>query len=128
MARSRQSHEGHSLRSRVLSGWAGRRSRLVGAGMTVALTSVVLGVGANTPLAQAANRSYSVVTSKVGELDCNGDSSAQKSIRAMTCTDIRGLAGVSNANTWGGKFYDNGQYIGHDEPDATFLSSRAGSG
>lgn len=128
MARSTQSNEGPDLGSRVLSRWKGRRSRLVGAGMTLALSSVVLGIGANPPLAQAANRSFSVVTAKAGELDCNGDSSVQKPIRAMTCTDIRGLASVNNANTWGGKFYDNGQYIGHDEPDATFLSSRPGSG
>ena len=72
------------------------------------MSSVVLGIGANTPLAQASNRSASVVTAKVGELDCNGDSSVQKPIRAMTCTDIRGLANVDNANTWGGKFYDKG--------------------
>jgi hypothetical protein len=35
---------------------------------------------------------------------------------------------VRNANTWDGRFYDNGVYIGHDEPMVTFLSSRAGSG
>jgi hypothetical protein len=46
----------------------------------------------------------------------------------MNCTDIRGIAGVDNANTWGGRFYDNGHYIGHDEPDVTFLSSTPGSG
>ena len=37
-------------------------------------------------------------------------------------------SGVDNSNTWGGKFYDNGHYIGHDEPDATFLSTAPGSG
>ena len=47
----------------------------------------------------------------------------QKAVRASDCTDIRGFAGVDNANTWGGKFYDNGHYIGHDEPDTTFLST-----
>ena len=35
---------------------------------------------------------------------------------------------MDNSNTWGGKFYDNGQYIGHDEPDTTFLSNAPGSG
>ena len=44
------------------------------------------------------------------------------------CADIRGFSGVDNANTWGGKFYDNGVYIGHDEPDDDFVSSRPGSG
>jgi hypothetical protein len=63
-----------------------------------------------------------------GELDCNGDSPAQSPARYWNCTDIRGFDNVDNQNTWGGKFYDNGQYIGHDEPDLTFLSSRPGSG
>jgi hypothetical protein len=66
---------------------------------------------------------------KTGELDCNGVSPVQQSIkRSLACTDIRGFAGVSNANTWGGRFYDNGIYIGHDEPDMTFFSSKPGSG
>jgi hypothetical protein len=46
----------------------------------------------------------------------------------MNCTDIRGYANLDNANTWGGRFYDNGVYIGHDEPDMGFYSSRSGSG
>jgi hypothetical protein len=46
----------------------------------------------------------------------------------MSCTDVRGFDNISNANTWGGHFYDNGNYIGHDEPDMTFYSSLAGSG
>ena len=63
-----------------------------------------------------------------GELDCNGYSPVQKPVRAGECTDIRGIQGVDNSNTWGGKFYDNGVYIGHDEPDTTFLSNAPGSG
>jgi hypothetical protein len=46
----------------------------------------------------------------------------------LNCTDIRGFANESNANTWSGRFYDNGYYIGHDEPDMTFLSKAPGSG
>lgn len=65
---------------------------------------------------------------KQGELDCNGDSPVQTPARLYNCTDIRGFAGVNNQNTWGGKFYDNGHYIGHDEPDTTFLSTQPGSG
>ena len=62
--------------------------------------------------------------SKLGELDCNGQSPAQQSVKmTMACTDIRGFNNVDNANTWDGRFYDNGEYIGHDEPDMTFLSS-----
>jgi hypothetical protein len=67
--------------------------------------------------------------SHFGELDCNGDSPIQQSVKlTMFCTDVRGFAGLDNANTWGGRFYDNGSYIGHDEPDMTFLSSKPGSG
>ena len=64
----------------------------------------------------------------VTALDCNGASPIQKMFRPMNCTDIKGINGVDNANTWGGKFYDNGLYIGHDEPDTTFLSNQRGSG
>ena len=40
----------------------------------------------------------------------------------------RGIAGVHNKNIGDGRFYDNGRYIGHDEPDVRFLSSAKGSG
>jgi hypothetical protein len=64
-----------------------------------------------------------------GELDCNGYSPEQQAVRlTMPCTDVRGNNAVDNANTWDGRFYDNGKYIGHDEPLVTFLSSTAGSG
>jgi hypothetical protein len=67
-------------------------------------------------------------SSHFGELDCNGNSPLQQSVKlTMFCTDIRGFA-AANANTWDGRFYDNGVYIGHDEPDMTFLSSEPGSG
>jgi hypothetical protein len=64
-----------------------------------------------------------------GELDCNGNSPIQHPIKStMACTDIRGFAGVHNAHNQDGRFYDNGVYIGHDEPDMTFLSQAPGSG
>jgi hypothetical protein len=63
-----------------------------------------------------------------GELDCNGYSPVQKTLRANECADIRGFSGITNSNNWGGRFYDNGHYIGHDEPDATFESNAPGSG
>jgi hypothetical protein len=66
---------------------------------------------------------------RFGELDCNGQSPIQHALRmSMACTDIRGFNNVWNKNTWNGRFYDNNQYIGHDEPDMTFLSSKQGSG
>jgi len=59
-----------------------------------------------------------------GDLDCNGYSSAQKELRANLCTDISGAI----KGAYGGKYYDNRHYIGHDEPDTTFLSNAPGSG
>src|SRR5487761_134179 len=115
------------VRGRASGAWSSRRSRLIGAGMTLALSAVLFGVGASGPVA-ASTKSGALKPSAAGELDCNGYSPAQKSLRAMTCTDIKGVAGIDNQNTWGGKFYDNGQYIGHDEPDTTFVSSSPGSG
>ena len=50
-----------------------------------------------------------------GELDCNGYSPIQQPLAPMRpCTDL------SN--------YDNGHYIGHDEPEVQFFSSLPGSG
>ncbi len=69
------------------------------------------------------------ITNARGELDCNGNSPIQQPVRtSMNCTDIRGFTGVANANTWDGRFYDNGVYIGHDEPDVAFYSHQPGSG
>ena len=53
---------------------------------------------------------------------------AESRCRMLNCTDIRGIPGKGNANAWDGRFYDNGHYIGHDEPDTNFLSNAPGSG
>ncbi|MGA8014474.1 MAG: hypothetical protein WCB85_00970, partial [Candidatus Dormiibacterota bacterium] len=120
----------HWLKSSVAA-YRGRGSRdhpprhgtlLMGAGIAVLLASGLMGPSAVQLSSTAAG------INPVGELDCNGYSPVQHPLRAMSCTDIRGFAGVDNANTWGGRFYDNGVYIGHDEPDATFLSNAPGSG
>jgi hypothetical protein len=64
-----------------------------------------------------------------GELDCNHWSTIQAAVdKSLLCTDIRGIPGKGNRNSWGGRFYDNGWYIGHDEPMVTYLSGKAGSG
>jgi len=63
------------------------------------------------------------------ELDCNGQSPLGTAVHApLACTDIRGFNNEWNKNTWDGRFYDNNEYIGHDEPDMTFLSHQHGSG
>jgi hypothetical protein len=92
-------------------------------GFILAVTAAVVFSGA------AAAGSTGSSTPALGALDCNGFSPIQKTIKSNgACTDVRGFAGVDNANNEDGRFYDNGHYIGHDEPDLTFLSSKAGSG
>jgi hypothetical protein len=57
----------------------------------------------------------------VGNLDCNGFSMIQKPLRPQqSCADIRGPNG--------GRFEDNGHYIGHDEPSIGFYSQVPSSG
>jgi hypothetical protein len=57
----------------------------------------------------------------VGSLDCNGFSKIQKPLRLVdVCTDLRGLNGR--------RAYDNGHYIGHDEPSVGFYSHALNSG
>jgi hypothetical protein len=94
----------------------------------LALTIAVGFYAAATP-AKASTTKVQYAPRTTGELDCNGYSPVQTSVKhSMLCTDIRGFANVDNANNWNSRFYDNGIYIGHDEPDMTFLSSAAGSG
>jgi len=64
-----------------------------------------------------------------GGLDCNGMSPVQRPVSAANvCTDIRGGVGVHSKWVEDGRFYDNGRYIGHDEPNTRFLSAVHGSG
>jgi hypothetical protein len=112
----------HGRRSRVLLGTVSAVALLLG----VAWTSGIPAQAAATAKASAGSISYT--PNARGELDCNGFSPVQKPLRGtFNCTDIRGST-KANANTWDGRFYDNGHYIGHDEPDTGFLSSAPGSG
>jgi hypothetical protein len=52
---------------------------------------------------------------------------SSRSTRRDAVPTIRGFPG-DGANLDEGRFSDNGHYIGHDEPDLTFLSNRPGSG
>jgi hypothetical protein len=57
----------------------------------------------------------------LGELDCNGLSPIQQPVKnSVQCADPRG--------SWKGRFYENGHYIGHDEPSIRFISAQPGSG
>jgi hypothetical protein len=101
-----------------------RVSRRLLVGLLVAVSAAVVFTGS-----AAAKSTSSVKPTAKGALDCNGFSPVQQSIKPTgVCTDVRGFAGVENANTDDGRFFDNGHYIGHDEPDLTFLSTKPGSG
>jgi hypothetical protein len=93
----------------------------------VFLSAVGLLVGSNLwAAAPSAARSVAgpagVRPNAYGELDCNGFSRIQHAVRpTMLCADVR--------NTYAHRrFYDNGWYIGHDEPSIRFISSAPGSG
>ena len=65
-----------------------------------------------------------VAPNAVGMLDCNGFSPIQRSVKlSMVCTDPRSLYDGKPS-----RFFDNGHYIGHDEPSIRFLSTVPGSG
>src|SRR5262249_7024873 len=73
------------------------------------------------PHPPAGVRSAGVRPDQAGELDCNGLSPIQRPVKPnLACADPRGPAG--------GRAYENGHYIGHDEPSVRFISSRPGSG
>jgi hypothetical protein len=69
-----------------------------------------------------------IAANQVNELDCNGFSNTYKSVKpdlGGLCTDP-----LTPPGTWGTqatRFYDNGHYIGHDEPSVKFISSTPGS-
>ena len=93
------------------------------------LVGLVLGIAAAAMFSGSAAAGSGTNSGARGALDCNGFSTVQQSIKPTgVCTDVRGFAGTENANNDDGRFSDNGHYIGHDEPDLTFLSSKPGSG
>jgi hypothetical protein len=98
--------------------------------ITAAFVGLLLGVAVVAAFSgsAAAKSTGGVAPAAKGALDCNGFSPIQQTVKASgVCTDVRGFA-KENANTQDRRFYDNGHYIGHDEPDLTFLSNKAGSG
>jgi hypothetical protein len=91
------------------------------------LAAAALTVGAFTPgvahsaVPRTAHASAGVAPRAVGMLDCNGLSPIQRLVKiSLMCADPHG--------SWGGRFYENGHYIGHDEPSVRFVSTAKGSG
>ena len=90
----------------------------VGAAVSLAAQGVTVASARPVPRAEAAR---AVRPRSFGELDCNGLSPVQHAVKDnLPCADPRG--------DWGGRFYEHGHYIGHDEPSVRFLSNRPGSG
>lgn len=107
---------------------SGRANLIAVAAAVVLVGSSVLGIAQNAAARTTAHPAPhskgwgEVAPNKVGELDCNGFSKIQRVVRpTMACADVR------NTVTHG-RFYDNGYYIGHDEPSVRFISSQPGSG
>ncbi|MGH7608815.1 MAG: hypothetical protein ACREOD_02560 [Candidatus Dormibacteria bacterium] len=90
------------------------------AGISLAGTVAVL--GSSQP--QAAG----IAPNSTNELDCNGFSPVYKDVKpdlGGLCTDP-----LTPPGTWGSqgsRFYDNGHYVGHDEPSVKFISTQPGS-
>ena len=96
------------------------RWSLAGVIAVLAMLVVVLTSG----VARADSPSTGVIPHSYGELDCNGLSPIQSPVRVtMPCTDP-----LSFYDGYPARFYDNGRYIGHDEPSIRFLSDVPGSG
>src|SRR5215471_12275682 len=93
---------------------------VVGAALSLGAQSMAVTTSGGS--AKAIGRTVGTVRPRsVGELDCNGLSPIQRPAKpAIGCLDPRG--------SWGGRFYENGHYIGHDEPSVRFLSNQPGSG
>jgi hypothetical protein len=95
-------------------------------GVAIACQLSMAGTVAATPTAST-TAATSVAPGATSEMDCNGYSPKYKSARKMSgelCTDpIKSVAGQKSY-----RFYDNGKYVGHDEPSVKFISSTPGSG
>jgi hypothetical protein len=90
---------------------------VLAAALTVAAFTPGIAHGAVPSSAHASG----VAPRAVGMIDCNGLSPIQRPVKTTAaCADPRG--------SWGGRFYENGHYIGHDEPSVRFVSNAKGSG
>lgn len=76
--------------------------------------------------ATGAPAAMEVAPNPTSMVDCNGLSPVYQPVKInmkSLCTDP-----FTRSDYGSGRFYDNGKYIGHDEPSVKFVSSRPGSG
>src|SRR5579871_1391491 len=88
-------------------------------------TAFVTSFGVLLALLLVAPTARSRSVASAGSLDCNGYSAIQAPLKPrMYCADFYTAWGQ-----WpGGRGYDNGHYVGHDEPSISFYSTRHHSG
>jgi hypothetical protein len=90
------------------------------------LLAALLGLALSSGSARAVTRGESAALNPVNLLDCNGRSPAYRPLKLMggLCTDPITVDG--DGDTY--RFFDNGHYVGHDEPSVKFISTAPGSG
>jgi hypothetical protein len=91
---------------------------LIGMALVTSIAIPMLAISG--AFAHAASTTTSSSPAK-GGLDCNGDSKIQQSLAHHLCKDF----GSGYEDHRG---YDNGKYVGHDEPTVNFFSNEPGSG
>ena len=100
--------------------WSNRLSAIT-AVVAGAVTALALGGAMPAVSVAASSAAAGVAPHAIGELDCNGLSTTQRTVKqGLPCIDPRG-PGVS-------RFEERDHYIGHDEPSVRFISSQPGSG
>ena len=108
-------------------GWAWKVAIPLAAGAVAAQLAFAGSASATRTIVVGQHTAATIMPHKINMLDCNNWSkkyaSAAPAMR-MRCTDP--LGAFYNGHRQ--RFYDNGHYVGHDEPSVKFISSAAGSG
>ena len=127
--RSRPYSGGDDVHNRLtrVRGWAWKVAIPLAAGAVAAQLAIAGSASATRTIVVGQHTAGTIAPLKINNLDCNGWSpryaSAAPAMK-MRCTDPLG----SLYNGHRQRFYDNGHYVGHDEPSVKFISSAKGSG
>ncbi len=106
----------------------GAMGRAVALLATLAVAGGITLVSSGVALGSAPAQPVGIQPNPVNELDCNGFSPIYQSVKkdlGGLCTDPLTPPGPYSAHA--GRFYDNGHYIGHDEPSVKFISNAPGT-
>ncbi len=116
------------MRNRLtrVRGWTWRLGIPVAAVAVAAQLALAGSASATHTVTAGHHMAGTIAPAKVNSLDCNAWSKkyfAANPGMKMLCTDP-----VRRYNGHATRFYDNGHYVGHDEPSVKFISSVTGSG